>query len=51
MRTSQFNRAYTKATFYRYLKALIDAGFGKRLMYGSDQMAWDDAIPLPLLKM
>lgn len=40
--------AYPKATFYRYLQTLIDAGFGKRLMYGSDQMAWDDAITLSI---
>jgi uncharacterized protein len=40
------NWAYPVATFHRYLKTLVDAGFGKRLMYGSDQMAWDDAIPL-----
>lgn len=27
-----------------YLKALIDAGFGDRIMYGSDQMVWPDII-------
>ena len=36
------------ATFHDYLKSLIDLGFEKRLMYGSDQMAWDDAIPLSI---
>ncbi|HEV8287087.1 MAG TPA: amidohydrolase family protein [Chitinophagaceae bacterium] len=36
------------ADFYSYLKSLIDAGFGKRIMYGSDQMAWEDAIPLAI---
>lgn len=30
--------------FYSYLKRLVDAGFGKRIMYGSDQMQWPDAI-------
>lgn len=39
---------YPKAAFYRYLQALVDAGFSKRLMYGSDEMAWDDAIPLSI---
>ncbi|GAA4328901.1 hypothetical protein GCM10023149_33180 [Mucilaginibacter gynuensis] len=34
--------------FYDYLKALLTAGFGKRLMYGSDQMIWEDAIPLSI---
>ena len=33
------------ADFYSYLKSLIDAGFGKRLMFGSDQMVWPEAIP------
>lgn len=36
------------ATFHDYLKSLIDLGLGKRLMYGSDEMAWDDAIPLSI---
>jgi len=36
------------ADFYSYLKSLIDAGYGKRLMYGSDQEAWEDAIPLSI---
>ena len=34
--------------FYSYLKSFIDGGFGKRIMYGSDQMAWEDAIPLSI---
>ena len=36
------------ADFYSYLKSLVDAGYGKRIMYGSDQMAWEDAIPLSI---
>lgn len=38
--------AYTqpRAAFYRYLKALVDAGFGNRIMFGSDQMVWPEAI-------
>jgi uncharacterized protein len=32
--------------FYRYLEALIDAGFGERLMFGSDQVFWPRAIGL-----
>jgi uncharacterized protein len=31
--------------FYRYLKRLIDAGFENRIMFGSDQMIWPDALP------
>lgn len=34
--------------FYSYLKSMIDAGFEKRIMYGSDQMGWPDAIPLSI---
>ncbi|HAK80278.1 MAG TPA: amidohydrolase [Runella sp.] len=30
--------------FYTYLKRLVDAGFSKRIMYGSDQMEWPQAI-------
>jgi predicted TIM-barrel fold metal-dependent hydrolase len=30
--------------FYTYLKRLVGAGFAKRIMFGSDQMIWPDAI-------
>jgi uncharacterized protein len=30
--------------FHEYLRALMRAGFGKRLMFGSDQMRWPEAI-------
>ena len=33
-----------RAEFYSYLKRLVDAGFSKRIMYGSDQMQWPQAI-------
>jgi predicted TIM-barrel fold metal-dependent hydrolase len=33
-----------RAAFYRYLQALVDAGFGKRIMFGSDQMIWPESI-------
>ncbi len=32
--------------FTSYLKELINYGFAKRIMFGSDQMAWPDAIGL-----
>lgn len=38
------NWALPRAEFHSYLKALVDAGFGKRIMFGSDQMVWPDAI-------
>ena len=34
--------------FYRYLQGLVEAGFGKRIMFGSDQMNWPDAIPVAI---
>ena len=33
-----------KAEFYSYLKRLVEAGFSKRIMYGSDQMQWPQSI-------
>lgn len=36
--------AYTEASFYSYLKRLIDAGMEERIMFGSDNMVWPDAI-------
>jgi len=34
--------------FYEYLKSFMESGFGKRIMFGSDQMAWPDAVPLAI---
>ena len=36
--------AYPRAHFYRQLRSFIDAGFGKRVMFGSDQMNWPGII-------
>ncbi|ATI80803.1 amidohydrolase family protein [Sphingobium yanoikuyae] len=36
--------AYPEQDFYPYLKRLIDAGFERRIMFGSDNMVWPDAI-------
>lgn len=33
-----------RAAFYRYLRHLVEAGFGKRIMFGSDQMVWPETI-------
>ena len=41
---SVLNYAYPRADFHAYLKRLVDAGFGKRIMFGSDQMIWPEAI-------
>ena len=33
-----------RAEFHAYLKRLVDAGYGKRIMFGSDQMVWPEAV-------
>jgi uncharacterized protein len=30
--------------FYRYLRTIVEAGFGERVMFGSDQMVWPGVI-------
>ncbi len=34
--------------FHAYLQALVRAGLGKRLMFGSDEMVWPEAIGLAI---
>ena len=38
------NWAFPRAQFHDALKRMVDAGFEKRIMFGSDQMYWPDAI-------
>jgi predicted TIM-barrel fold metal-dependent hydrolase len=33
-----------RPAFHAYLRALVGSGFGKRVMFGSDQMYWPEAI-------
>jgi predicted TIM-barrel fold metal-dependent hydrolase len=33
-----------RAAFYRFLERLVEAGFGNRVMFGSDQMVWPGVI-------
>lgn len=33
-----------RPAFYRYLQAIVDAGFTNRVMFGSDQMVWPEAL-------
>lgn len=35
---------HPRADFYRYLRALVEAGFANRVLFGSDQMIWPQAI-------
>jgi predicted TIM-barrel fold metal-dependent hydrolase len=36
--------ALPRAELYRYLQRIVEAGFGKRVMFGSDQMVWPGVI-------
>jgi predicted TIM-barrel fold metal-dependent hydrolase len=36
--------ALPRPEFHRYLRVLVEAGFGKRIMFGSDQMIWPGAM-------
>ncbi len=36
------------AKFNQVLREFIDAGLGKRIMFGTDQMLWPDAIPMAI---
>ncbi len=38
------NWGVPRAEFYHHLKRLVDAGYGKRIMFGSDQMVWPQSI-------
>lgn len=35
---------HPRADFYRYLRAIVEAGFATRVLFGSDQMIWPEAI-------
>ena len=41
---AEINWMIPRAEFHEYLRRLMQAGFGKRLMFGSDQMNWPAAI-------
>jgi predicted TIM-barrel fold metal-dependent hydrolase len=45
---SAINWLVPKEEFYSYLQSLIRAGFENRIMYGSDQMIWEDAIAISI---
>jgi len=36
--------AFPRKQFYDFLQRLIDAGFENRIMFGSDEMVWPDAV-------
>ena len=44
--TGVIDWAVPRKEFYSYLQRIVEAGFGKRVMFGSDQMIWPEAIGL-----
>lgn len=40
--------AIPRAAFHTYLRALVEAGFGQRVLFGSDQMVWPEAIEVAI---
>jgi predicted TIM-barrel fold metal-dependent hydrolase len=42
------NWGVPRAEFDGILKRLVQAGYGKRIMFGSDQMVWPDSIPIAI---
>jgi predicted TIM-barrel fold metal-dependent hydrolase len=42
------NWIITKGEFYEHLRRLVQAGNGERIMFGSDQMVWTDAIGMAI---
>jgi predicted TIM-barrel fold metal-dependent hydrolase len=39
---------HPRKEFHRYLRTLVEAGFGKRIMFGTDFVVWPDAIPIAI---
>lgn len=42
--TGAISWALPRAEFHRYLQRIVESGFGKRVMFGSDQMNWPGTI-------
>jgi len=40
--------AIPRAAFHSYLRTIVDAGFGKRVLFGSDQMVWPRALEVAI---
>jgi predicted TIM-barrel fold metal-dependent hydrolase len=40
--------AVPRAEFHRYLQRIVDAGFGRRVLFGSDQMAWPETMEMAI---
>lgn len=44
----EVNWLVPRKEFHRYLRRLVEAGFGKRVMFGSDQNIWPQTIPIAI---
>jgi predicted TIM-barrel fold metal-dependent hydrolase len=42
------NVGVPRPEFHHHLRRLVDAGYGKRIMYGSDQMVWPQTIAVAI---
>ena len=42
--TGIISYALPREAFHAYLRRIVEAGFAKRVMFGSDQMVWPEAI-------
>lgn len=40
--------ALPRKEFHRYLQRIVESGFGKRVMFGSDQMIWPETIEMAI---
>ena len=41
----------SRAGFHAYLRRIVEAGFGKRVMFGSDQMVWPETIEIAIARI
>ena len=42
------NWALPRAEFHGYLRRIVEAGFGKRVLFGSDQMVWPEMLEVAI---
>jgi uncharacterized protein len=42
------NWGHPRKEFHRYLQRLVEAGFGQRILFGSDQMVWPQTIAIAI---
>jgi uncharacterized protein len=40
--------ALPRVEFHRYLRRIMEAGFGKRVLFGSDQMVWPETLEMAI---